>query len=138
MGAPGVDAVYGHGMLNIERAFNPAAIGGPIDGEPGDGNPPVVDPCDDTVVDPIVGYPIGSPPGDVWYDGKGDRHVSHGVPQNGFRSCVPDDPPVVVDPPAGCDPNVSFCDPGYPIGTPGDGIWYDGRGNHYYLSLIHI
>ena len=130
LGAPGVDAVYGHGLLNIEGAFNPAAIGG----DPGGDDPPTGEdpPCDDVVIitPPGGGYPIGNPPGDIWYDSRGNRHLSHGVPQNGFRSCVPvDSPPVVDDPPPDCE----FCG-GYPIGTPGDGIWYDNKGNHFYYA----
>ena len=127
LGAPGVDAVYGHGLLNIEKAFNPAAIGG----DPGGDDPPTGgDPCDDVVItDPDVGYPIGNPPGDIWYDSRGNRHLSHGIPQNGFRDCVVDNPPVVDDPPPDCE----FCG-GYPIGTPGDGVWYDSMGDRYYYA----
>ena len=129
LGAPGVDAVYGHGLLNIQAAFDPAAIGGPGDDDPPTGGD---DPCDDIVITdpPVVGYPIGNPPGDIWYDSRGNRHLSHGVPQNGFRSCVPvDDPPVVDDPPPDCE----FCGGGS-IGTPGDGIWYDSYGDRYYYA----
>ena len=57
--------------------------------------------------------------------------LSHGVPQNGFRSCEPvDNPPVVDDPPPDCE----FCG-GYPIGTPGDGIWYDSHGRPLLLCI---
>ena len=40
-----------------------------------------------------------------------------------------DNPPVVDDPPPDCE----FCG-GYPIGTPGDGIWYDSMGDRYYYA----
>ena len=35
------------------------------------------DDCDDVVITdpPVVGYPIGNPPGDIWYDSRGNRHV---------------------------------------------------------------
>jgi len=127
LGAPGVDAVYGHGLLNIEKAFNPAAIGGPGDDDGGGGSDPGDD-CDDVIIidDPVV----NPPPGDIWYDSKGDRHLSHGIPRNGFRDChVVDNPPVVDDPPSDCE----FCGGGE-IGTPGDGIWYDSYGDRYYYA----
>ena len=52
-GAPGVDNVYGHGMLNIRGMFNPIPI---TDNPPGGGNPD--EPCDDVIVTP--------PPVDEW------------------------------------------------------------------------
>ena len=125
LGAPGVDAVYGHGLLNIEKAFNPAAIGGPGD-DPGDGGSDPGDDCDDVI---IIDDPVVYPPGDVWYDSRGNRHLSHGIPRNGFRDCVVDNPPVVDDPPSDCE----FCDAGS-IGTPGDGVWYDSMGDRYYYA----
>ena len=108
-GAPGVDNVYGHGMLNIRGMFNPIPI---TDNPPGDGNPDV--PCDDVI---IVNPPtdiIGTPGDGIWFDSFGGKHHS---------DCIPDDD-VVIDNP-----------PGDIIGTPGDGIWFDSHNDRSYFAV---
>ena len=84
LGKKGVDAVYGHGMLNIHGMFDPIAI---VD-NPGDE-------CEDVIIEqpPITKPGLGTGAGDgVWYDSRGHRHQ---------RRCpAPEEPPVViVDPP---------------------------------------
>ena len=114
-GAPGVDPVYGHGMLNIRGMFEPIPI---VDNPPGGGDPD--EPCDDVVVTPPVddddGWVWIGTPGN-WYDSHGDRHQS---------SCVAppkDDKPVDDD------------DSWVWIGTPGDGNWYDSHGDRNYFAV---
>ena len=113
-GAPGVDNVYGHGMLNVRGMFEPIAIQDP----PGGGNSD--EPCDDVVVTPPVDDDwiwIGTPGN--WYDSFGVKHQS---------TCVaPVDPPVVkpCEQDRGCEI----------IGTPGDGNWYDSYGNKNYFAV---
>ena len=119
LGKKGVDAVYGHGMLNIQGMFDPIAI---VD-NPGDE-------CEDVIIidnPPVTPPGLGTGAGDgVWYDSRGRRHK---------RSCpAPEEPPVViVDPPRdscgdwGC---------GGDLGTgAGDGVWYDSRGNRSYYAI---
>ena len=126
MGAPGVDSVWGHGLLNIQAAFDPSAIVDP--GNPGG---PEVEPCDEIIIDDP---PPGPPDDGIWYDSKGDRHLSRGIPTRGFvkrGDCGGDEPPIEILPPVGCE----FCaPPGEIIGDPGDGIWYDDLGNRYYYA----
>ena len=115
-GAPGVDPVYGHGMLNIRGMFEPIPI---KDNPPGGGDPD--EPCDDVVVTPPPvddddGWVWIGTPGN-WYDSHGDRHQS---------SCVAppkDDKPVDDD------------DSWVWIGTPGDGNWYDSHGDRNYFAV---
>ena len=107
-GAPGVDNVYGHGMLNIHGMFEPIPIkdpgGGGDDGET----------CDDVIIlDPPTDI-IGTPGDGIWFDSRGNKHLS---------TCIPDDG-VVIDNP-----------PGDIIGTPGDGIWYDSRDDRSYFAV---
>ena len=76
-GAPGVDAVYGHGILNIRGMFEPIPIvDNPGDGDDGGG-------CDDVIIidDPVT-PPIGLPGDGIWFDSFGGKHHS---------SCIPDD-----------------------------------------------
>ena len=145
-GAPGVDAVYGHGMLNIAGMFGPI----PITDDPDDDDCPIV------IVDPPVDNPgdggtIGTPGDGVWYDGKGEGRSWYDSRGRKYtKNCdQPEDPPVVVNPPE--DPPVVVNPPeeepcylpwaaGPPsddctIGTPGDGIWYDDRGNRNYYTV---
>ena len=110
-GAPGVDNVYGHGMLNIRGMFEPIAIIDPIGGGDDGGG------CDDVIIlPPPPGDIIGTPGDGIWFDSRGDRHHS---------TCIPDDG-IVED-----DPWV----PGDIIGTPGDGIWFDSRGDRSYFAV---
>ena len=110
-GAPGVDNVYGHGMLNIRGMFEPIAIKDPIGGGDDGGG------CDDVIIlPPPPGDIIGTPGDGIWFDSRGDRHHS---------TCIPDDG-IVED-----DPWV----PGDIIGTPGDGIWFDSRGDRSYFAV---
>ena len=114
-GAPGVDPVYGHGMLNIRGMFEPIPI---VDNPPGGGDPD--EPCDDVVVTPPVDDDdsdwvwIGTPGN--WYDSRGLKHQS---------SCAapPEDVPVDDD------------DGWVWIGTPGDGNWYDSHGDRNYFAV---
>jgi len=119
-GAPGVDPVYGHGMLNVLGIWEPLPITDNPPGDGGDGG------CEDVI---IIDVPIDNPggtigtPGDgIWYDSRGGRHQT---------KCVPDDPIVVIPPQDDC--GDWGC--GVPIGTPGDGIWYDSRGNMNYFMV---
>ena len=110
MGAPGVDKVYGHGMLNINGIFEPIAI---VD-EPGGGDDG--DECDDTEVIVIIDEPgttIGIPGDGRWFDSRGRQHIS---------DCIPDDEVVITN-------------PGDTLGTPGDGRWFDSRGNRSYFAM---
>ena len=114
MGAPGVDKVYGHGMLNINGIFEPIAI---VD-EPGGGDDG--DDCDDTEVIVIVDEPgttIGTPGDGRWFDSRGRQHIS---------DCIPDD-----------DDGVVITNPGTTIGTPGDGGWGDSRGRNYFAMEVN-
>ena len=82
-GAPGVDKVYGHGVLSILGMFEPI----PITDNPGDDDDPG-EVCDDVVIiddDP----PIGVPGDGNWYDSRGNKHIS---------SCAVVDEPVDDDP----------------------------------------
>ena len=75
MGAPGVDKVYGHGMLNILGIFDPIAI---VD-NPDNGGSEDGDECEDTVVIVIIDEPgttIGTPGDGVWFDSRGRKHIS--------------------------------------------------------------
>jgi len=84
-GAPGVDNVYGHGMLNIRGMFEPISI---VD-NPGGGDDGGT--CDDVIIiddDP----PIGLPGDGIWFDSLGGKHHS---------SCIPDDGVVEDYPPIG-------------------------------------
>ena len=106
-GAPGVDNVYGHGILNIRGMFEPI----PIVDNPGDGDDGDV--CDDVII--IDGPPIIGTPGDgIWFDSRGRQHLS---------TCIPDDDVVIEEPPT----NI--------IGTPGDGIWFDSQGDRSYYAV---
>ena len=49
MGAPGVDPVWGYGLLNIQAAFDPSAI---VVG-PGDPGGPETEPCDEIIIDAL-------------------------------------------------------------------------------------
>ena len=107
-GAPGVDNVYGHGMLNIHGMFEPIPIKDPPGGGDDGGE------CDDVIIlDPPTDI-IGTPGDGIWFDSLGGKHHS---------SCIPDDG-VVIDNP-----------PGDIIGTPGDGIWFDGRDERSYFAV---
>ena len=122
-GAPGVDSVYGHGMLNVRGIWEPIGITDPVN-PPGDGGG-----CDDVIIidDPVTppGGTIGTPGDGIWFDGKGERHRT---------SCVPSDP--IVDLPPTDDCGDWGC--GKPIGTPGDGIWYDDKGmRNYFMVSAH-
>ena len=106
-GAPGVDNVYGHGMLNIRGIFEPIAIKDPPGGGDDGGG------CDDVIIlDPPTDI-IGTPGDGIWFDSLGGKHHS---------SCIPDDG-VVIDPPTDI------------IGTPGDGIWFDSHGDRSYFAV---
>jgi hypothetical protein len=120
-GAPGVDPVYGHGMLNVRGIWEPIGITDPVN-PPGDGGG-----CDDVIIidDPVTppGGTIGTPGDGIWYDGRGERHRT---------SCIP---PIVELPPVD-DCGDWGC--GGTIGTPGDGIWYDERGaRNYFMVSAH-
>jgi len=108
-GAPGVDNVYGHGMLNVRGIFEPIAIVDPGNppGGGGDDCPPVDD------VPPVnpPGDTIGTPGDGIWFDSKGDRHLVR------------------------CTPPVDVLPPDNVIGTPGDGIWFDGRDERSYFVM---
>ena len=67
-GAPGVDSVYGHGMLNVLGIWEPLPIK-----DPGD---PIAEPCEEIIIidDPIISPPIGTPGDGVWYDDRGNRN----------------------------------------------------------------
>ena len=124
-GAPGVDPVYGHGMLNVRGIWEPLPI---TDNPPGDGGGDNGG-CDDVIIidDPVTppGGTIGTPGDGIWYDGRGNRHRT---------SCVPSDPIVVLPPKDDC--GDWGC--GGTIGTPGDGIWYDDRGmRNYFMVSAH-
>ena len=107
-GAPGVDAVYGHGMLNVRGIFEPIPI---TDNPPGGGDD--AEPCDDVIIVTPPEVVIGTPGDGNWYDSHGDRHLS---------SCAgPDNPEDPVDEVV--------------IGTPGDGNWYDSKGNRKYYAI---
>ena len=107
-GAPGVDSVYGHGMLNIRGMFEPIAITDPGGG--GDDG----DTCDDVIIlDPPTNI-IGTPGDGIWFDSMGNKHHS---------DCIPDDG-VVIDNP-----------PGNIIGTPGDGVWFDSHNDRSYYAV---
>ena len=110
MGAPGVDKVYGHGMLNIRGIFEPIAIQDP----PGGGNDG--GDCDDTVIVIVDPPAIGTPGDGVWFDSRGRQHIS---------DCIPEDDIVIGDP------------PGETIGTPGDGVWFDGRDRSYFAMEVN-
>ena len=108
LGAPGVDKVYGHGMLNIRGMFEPI----PIVDNPGEDIDP--DECEDVIID-------DDDDGWVWIGTPGNWYDSHGVKQQ--SSCAA--PPVDDDP-----------DDGWVwIGTPGDGNWYDSHGNRNYFAV---
>ena len=111
MGAPGVDKIYGHGMLNINGIFEPIAI---VD-EPGGGDDG--DECDDTVIIIVDPPAIGTPGDGVWFDSRGRQHIS---------DCVPTD-----------DDDVVITNPGTTIGTPGDGVWFDSRGRSYFAMEVN-
>ena len=112
-GAPGVDKVYGHGMLNIRGMFEPI----PIVDNPGEGDDPG-EVCDDVVIiDDPVNPPIGVPGDGNWYDSRGNKHIS---------SCAGEDEPVVDDPWDGY-----VCE----IGCGGN--WYDSRGRNYYAIEVN-
>ena len=107
-GAPGVDNVYGHGMLNIHGMFEPIPIKDPPGGGDDGGE------CDDVIIlDPPTDI-IGTPGDGIWFDSLGGKHHS---------SCIPDDG-VVIDNP-----------PGDIIGTPGDGIWFDSHNERSYFAV---
>ena len=108
MGAPGVDKVYGHGMLNIRGIFEPIAIQDP----PGGGDDG--DECEDTVIVIVDPPAIGTPGDGVWFDSRGRQHIS---------DCIPTDDDEVI------------ADPGTTIGTPGDGVWFDGRDERSYFAM---
>ena len=108
MGAPGVDKVYGHGMLNIRGIFEPIAIQDPPGGgDDGEG-------CEDTVIVIVDPPAIGTPGDGVWFDSRGRQHIS---------DCIPVDDDVVIT------------NPGTTIGTPGDGVWFDGRDERSYFAM---
>ena len=108
-GKPGVDKIYGHGLLNIRGMFEPI----PITDNPGDDDDPE-EPCDDVViVTPPTDVVIGTPDDGNWYDSRGVRHLS---------SCAGDTKPD--------DPSDDIV-----IGTPGDGNWYDSIGNRKYYAI---
>ena len=117
-GAPGVDKVYGHGMLNILGMFEPI----PIVEDPND------DDCDDVIIideptTPPGGYLIGTPPGSgAWYDSRGRKH--------GKRCPAPDEP--VVDEPVVEKPGDEFCHGSY---LTCEGHWYDSRGDRNYFAI---
>ena len=73
-GAPGVDPVYGHGMLNVRGIWEPLPI---TDNPPGDGGGDNGG-CDDVIIidDPVTppGGTIGTPGDGIWYDEKGMRN----------------------------------------------------------------
>jgi hypothetical protein len=76
-GAPGVDNVYGHGMLNIHGMFEPIAI---VDNPGGDDDG---DTCDDVIIlDPPTDI-IGTPGDGVWFDSRGRNYFAMEV--NGER-----------------------------------------------------
>ena len=107
-GAPGVDKIYGHGLLNIRGMFEPIPI---TDDPPVGGDP---EPCDDVVIVNPPEVVIGTPGGGNWYDSRGVRHLS---------SCAVEETPIVDEPPVDV------------IGTPGDGNWYDSNGNRNYFAV---
>ena len=110
-GAPGIDKVYGHGMLNVLGMFEPI----PITDNPGEDDDPG-EVCDDVVIidnDP----PIGIPGDGNWYDSRGNKHIS---------SCAVEDEPVDDDPWDGY-----VCE----IGCGGN--WYDSRGRNYYAIEVN-
>ena len=112
-GAPGVDSVYGHGMLNIRGMFEPI----PIVDNPGGGDDG--DECIDVIiVDPPTDI-IGTPGDGIWFDSLGGKHHSR---------CIPDDG-VVVTPPVDDDDGWVW------IGTPGDGVWFDSLGDRSYFAV---
>ena len=107
-GAPGVDKIYGHGLLNIRGMFEPIPI---TDDPPVGGDP---EPCDDVVIVTPPTDVIGTPGDGNWYDSRGVRHLS---------SCAVEETPIVDEPPVDV------------IGTPGDGNWYDSNGNRNYFAV---
>ena len=107
-GAPGVDKIYGHGLLNIRGMFEPIPI---TDDPPVGGDP---EPCDDVIIVTPPEVVIGTPGDGNWYDSRGVRHLS---------SCAGEDTPIVDYPPVDV------------IGTPGDGNWYDSNGNRNYFAV---
>jgi len=114
LGEVGVDAVYGHGMLNIQGMFDPLAI---VE-NPGE------DECDDVIIIELPGNGLGTGATDgVWYDSRGRRHQ---------RRCpVPEDP-VVEQPENDCG---DWCNSdGLGTGA-GDGVWYDSRGKRNYYAI---
>ena len=121
-GAPGVDAVYGHGMLNVLGMFEPIPIK----------DNPAEDDCDDVIVIDEPYTPPGSyliPPGGEWYDSRGRRHQ---------KQCADDDPtveePVVdyPDDPVVEKPGDDHCKGGY---LTCDGHWFDSRGDRNYFAI---
>ena len=109
-GAPGVDKVYGHGMLNIRGMFEPIAIKDPPGGGDDGGG------CDDVIIiddDP----PIGLPGDGIWFDSRGNKRLSDCIPDDG----IVDDGPV--------DPGDWVCE----IGC--DGIWFDSLGDRNYFAV---
>ena len=81
-GAPGVDNVYGHGMLNIRGMFEPIAIKDPPGGGDDGGG------CDDVIVlPPPPGDIIGTPGDGIWFDSRGDRSY-FAVEVNGRRKVL--------------------------------------------------
>ena len=80
-GAPGVDPVYGHGMLNIRGIFEPIAIKDPPGGGDDGGG------CDDVIIlDPPTDI-IGTPGDGIWFDSHGDRSY-FAVEVNGKRKVL--------------------------------------------------
>ena len=134
-GAKGVDSVYGHGMLNVLGIWEPLPIK-----DPGD---PIAEPCEEIIIidDPIISPPIGTPGDGVWYDDRGDRKMVKSGCNPDFEQppiLDPDqpEPPILIPYPPIDDCGDWNC--GGTIGTPGDGVWYDDRGNrNFFLVKAH-
>ena len=127
LGPKGVDPRYGHGMLNIPGMFKPIPIVSPPGNECGNDPTPIVgDP------DPVIGTP---PPGN-WYDDTLGRDERSWYDSKGrkFRNDCGGKPekPIVILPPSSCGRDNGECPI---IGTPGDGNWYDSRGNRNYYAV---
>ena len=118
LGAPGVDARYGHGLLNIEGMFGPIPI---TENPPGDG-----DECNVIIIIDKPSPGIGTPGNGTWYDSRGRQYKK----DCGGTGPIVDNPP--VEPPVDCGRDHGECGT---IGTPGDGNWYDSIGARNYYAV---